>query len=101
MATLVEQELIALKELPSINLSDPCVDKQISCEEDHVVKIRLKDRAWRDSEVDVLKKVETPRGFCEDFIACKVCTQSSYLFFPGPERVEAAITIPVLQHSNG
>ena len=63
MATLVEQELIALKELPSINLSDPCVDKQISCEEDHVVKIRLKDRAWRDSEVDVLKKLRPPEVF--------------------------------------
>ena len=50
-ATLVEQELIALKELSFINLSDPCVAKQISCEEDHVVEIRLKDRVWRDSEL--------------------------------------------------
>lgn len=50
-ASLVEQELIALKELPFINLSDPCVAKQISCEEDHVVEIRLKDRVWRDSEL--------------------------------------------------
>lgn len=64
-ATVVEQELIALKELPFINLSDPCVDKQISCEEDHVVEIRLKDRVWRDSELWMsLKKLR----LWEDFV---------------------------------